>query len=217
MWGMGRRDATRAWDSAAARGQREFGLRPAPPQFPAMPTPVPGDAESARQRAAQVDATIAEQRTTIADLRSAVVDLTTENARLRRARVRNEVDDWMANSIANLACSQVEANSAALCGDPGGVAFHQARAAAMGERIRSCKNGWDIHRQHQPDLVPLLAWLVDERARWEFHATPPADPASDEVGQRANEGWAHEAIAHRDGLIAFHTRLTRMHEQIRTQ
>lgn len=216
---MGRKDATRVWDSAAARGQRDFGLRPVPPQFPAMPTPPPSAAESARQRAAQLDAKIVEQRTTIADLRAAVADLTTDNARLRRAGVRSEVDDWMAKSIANLACSQVDASSEALCGDPGVVAFHQARAAAMGERIRSCKDGWDIHRQNQPDLVPLLAWLADERGRWEFHATPPADPASDEVGQRANDGWAHEAIAHRDGLSALHTRLTRLHEveQTRTQ
>ena len=149
--------------------------------------------------------TIQAQRIEIAELKASLVDASVENSRLRRAGLHHKVDDWMMKTIAELACRQLEVNSqTVLRPDPGDVAFRRGQGAAIGERIRSLSDGWDVHRHHQPDPRPLSAWLVEEHARWEFHAAPAISPAGDHCGQRSHDGWLHEAIAHRDQLTTLH-------------
>ncbi|MBE7191561.1 MAG: hypothetical protein INR66_03645 [Gordonia polyisoprenivorans] len=153
----------------------------------------------------QLQRTIHAQRTEIAELKASLVDASVENSRLRRAGLQHKVDDWMMKTIAELACRQLEVNSqTVLRPDPGDVAFRRGQGAAIGERIRSLSDGWDVHRHHQPDPRPLSAWLVDERARWEFHTAPAISPVGDHCGQRSHDGWLHEAIAHRDQLTVLH-------------
>lgn len=151
----------------------------------------------------ELQRTIIAQRGQIAGLKASLVDASVENSRLRRAGLQHKVDDWMAKTIAELACRQLEVNSQTVIRpDAGDVAFRRGQGAAIGERIRSLSDGWDVHRHHQPDPKPLAAWLVEERERWEFHTAPAVSPAGDHCGQRSHDGWLHEAIAHRDQLIA---------------
>lgn len=171
------------------------------PQYP--PTGAPP--QNPPVDAGELQRTVFSQRAQIADLRASLVDASVENSRLRRAGLQHKVDDWMAKTIAELACRQVEVNSQTVIRpDAGDVAFRRGQAAAIGERIRSLSDGWDVHRHHQPDPKPLAAWLVEERGRWEYHAAPEVSPAGDHCGQRSHDGWLHEAIAHRDQLIALH-------------